>query len=69
MDTSGAFDGFMPLINDVVISGKTASITSDGELVDVYCLTLKTQEKDYIFSMVPSDMHKLYFLLMKVLSS
>lgn len=69
METSGPFDGFMPLINDVVISGKTASITSEGELVDVHCLTIKTQEKEYVFSMLPADMQKLYFLLIKVLVS
>lgn len=69
METSGPFDGFMPLINDIVISGKTASITSDGNLVDVHCLTIKTPEKEYVFSMLPPDMHKLYFLLLKVLTS
>ena len=34
MQTGGPFDGFMPMITDVIISGKTASITSDGQLVD-----------------------------------
>lgn len=68
MQTSGPFDGFMPMITDVVISGKTASITSDGQLVDVYCITIKTLEKEYVFSVLPNDLSKLYFLILKVLA-
>lgn len=69
MQTGGPFDGFMPMITDVVISGKTASITSDGQLVDVYCLTIKTIEKEYVFSVLPNDLQKLHFLILKVLMS
>lgn len=63
------FDGFMPTITDISISKPTASITSNGDLVDVHCVTIKTLEKEYIFSISPENLYKVFFLLMKVLSS
>ena len=63
------FDGFMPTITDISISRPTASITSNGDLVDVHCVTIKTLEKEYIFSISPENLYKVFFLLMKVLSS
>lgn len=63
------FDGFMPAITDISISKPTASITSNGDLVDVHCVTIKTLEKEYIFSISPENLYKVFFLLMKVLSS
>lgn len=58
----------MPTITNVVISKPTASITSNGDLLDVHCVTIKTLEKEYIFSISPNDLSKLYFLILKVLS-
>lgn len=69
MENNGMFDGFMPTITDISISKPTASITSNGDLVDVHCVTIKTLEKEYIFSISPENLYKVFFLLMKVLSS
>jgi hypothetical protein len=69
MENSGMFDGFMPTITDVSISKPTASITSNGDLLDVHCVTIKTLEKEYIFSISPEKLNKVFFLIMKVLSS
>jgi len=69
MDTNGAFDGFMPTIINITISKSTPSITSDGALLDIHCVTLKTLEKEYIFSISPDDLNKLYFLILKVLTT
>lgn len=63
------FDGFMPTITDVSISKPTASITSNGDLLDVHCITIKTLEKEYIFSISPENLSRVFFLIMKVLSS
>jgi len=32
-------------------------------------LTVKTLEKDYVFSVLPNDLQKLHFLILKVLMS
>jgi len=69
MEINGAFDGFMPTITNVTISKLTPSITSSGDLVDVHCITLKTLEKEYVFSISSDDLNKLYFLILKVLVS
>lgn len=68
MDNVNPFDGFMPTISNIVISKPTASITSNGDLLDVHCVTIKTLEKEYVFSISPNDLSKLYFLILKVLS-
>jgi hypothetical protein len=67
MSDDGIFDGFMPSITDISISKPTASITSNGDLLDVHCITIKTLDKEYVFSMQPQDLHKLYFLILKTL--
>jgi hypothetical protein len=67
MSEEGVFNGFMPTIVDVTISKETPSITSEGQLINVHCLTIKTKEKEYVFSVHPEDMRKLYFLLLKTL--
>lgn len=67
MDDSNVFDGFMPSITDISISKPTSSITTSGDLIDVHCITIKTLDKDYVFSMKPNDFQKLYFLILKVL--
>jgi hypothetical protein len=67
MSESGPFDGFMPLITDITISRPSASITSNGDLVDVHSIRVKTLEKEYVFSMRPEDLHRLYFLVLKCL--
>lgn len=69
MENNGLFDGFMPTITDVSISKPTPSITSNGDLLDVHCVTIKTLEKEYIFSISPEKLNKVFFLIMKVLSS
>jgi len=63
------FDGFMPTITDISISKPTASITSNGDLVDVHCVTIKTLEREYVFSIAPDNLSKVFFLILKVLSS
>jgi len=63
------FDGFMPTITDISISKPTASITSNGDLVDVHCVTIKTLEKEQVFSIAPDNLSKVFFLILKVLSS
>jgi len=67
MSQDGVFDGFMPAITDISISKPTPSITSEGNLVEVHCVKIKTGEKEYIFSIQPQDLQKLYFLIMKSL--
>jgi hypothetical protein len=68
MENSGVFDGFMPTIVDISISKPTSSITSSGELTNVHCITITTADKkQYVFSMSPMDLYKLYFLLIKIL--
>jgi len=67
MTTDGVFDGFMPAITDIIISKPTASITSNGDLINVHCVTIKTVDKEYVFSIQPEHMQKLYFLILKTL--
>lgn len=67
MTDDGIFNGFMPTVTDIVISKPTASITTNGDLIDVHCVTIKTLDKDYVFSMKPNDLQKLYFLILKCL--
>jgi hypothetical protein len=67
MNTDGVFDGFMPTITDVTISKETPSITSKGDLMSVHCVTIKANEKEYIFSIQPENLQKLYFLILKTL--
>jgi len=69
MENNGMFDGFMPTITDISISKPTASITSNGDLVDVHCVTIKTLEREYVFSIAPDNLSKVFFLILKVLSS
>lgn len=69
MENNGMFDGFMPTITDISISKPTASITSNGDLVDVHCVTIKTLEKEQVFSIAPDNLSKMFFLILKVLSS
>jgi hypothetical protein len=69
MENNGMFDGFMPTITDISISKPTASITSNGDLVDVHCVTIKTLEKEQVFSIAPDNLSKVFFLILKVLSS
>ncbi len=69
MDNNGMFDGFMPSVTNVSISKLTSSITSNGDLVMVHCMTVKTLEKEYIFSISSEDLAKFYFLILKTLSN
>lgn len=67
MTDDAVFDGFMPTVTDVIISKPTASITSNGDLINVHCVTIKTVDKEYVFSMQPQDLQKLHFLILKCL--
>jgi hypothetical protein len=67
MSDDGVFDGFMPAISDITISKPTASITSNGDLLNVHCITIKAADQEYIFSIQPQDLQKLYFLILKSL--
>ena len=64
MNNDGVFDGFMPAITDISISKPTPSITSNGDLINVHCITIKAADKEYVFSIQPSDLQKLYFLIL-----
>lgn len=59
----------MPTITNISISNLTPSITSNGDLMQVHCITLKTLEKEYVFSIAPDNLSKLYFLVLKVLAA
>lgn len=61
MENKNVFDGFMPTITNISISNLTPSITSNGDLMQVHCITLKTLEKEYVFSIAPDNLSKLYF--------
>jgi len=67
MSEDGVFDGFMPAITDISISKPTASITSNGDLINVHCVTIKTMDNEHVFSIQPHDLQKLYFLILKSL--
>lgn len=67
MSNDEIFDGYMPSISDISISKPTASITSNGDLVNVHCITIKAGEKQYVFSIQPQDLQKLHFLILKTL--
>jgi len=70
MDSASNFDGFMPLISNISISGITQSLGSNGELVDVNCIKVTTAEgAEFIFSITPLDLHKLSLLIVKALMS
>jgi len=69
MEDNSVFDGFMPSITDVIISKSTPSITSNGDLVEVHCVTIKTLDQEHIYSINPEDLHRLYFLILKVLAN
>lgn len=69
MENKNVFDGFMPTITNISISNLTPSITSNGDLMQVHCITLKTLEKEYVFSIAPDNLSKLYFLVLKVLAA
>ena len=59
----------MPTITNISISNLTPSITSNGDLIQVHCVTMKTLEKEYVFSIAPDNLSKLYFLILKVLAA
>jgi hypothetical protein len=64
------FDGFMPLIDGVTISSQMQSISSSGDLVNINCIKIKTVDgTEYVFSIIPEDLQKLYFLILKTLTN
>ncbi len=67
MADDGVFDGFMPAITDITISKPTPSITSNGDLTNVHCVTIKTVQHEYVFSIQPQDLQRLHFLILKSL--
>lgn len=67
MNEDGVFDGFMPAITDITISKPTPSITSNGDLLNIHCVTIKAGDKEYVFSIQPQDLQKLHFLILKCL--
>ncbi len=38
------FDGFMPMIKNITLSSSTNSLGSNGELIAVHCVTVRTVE-------------------------
>lgn len=64
------FSGFMPVINKFYISPETNSISSEGDLVSIHVIKIVTADNnEYIFSITPDVLSKLYFLILKSLSS
>lgn len=64
------FSGFMPLIDSISISAETSSISSNGELVQIHAIKITTADNtEYVFSITPADLSRLYFLILKGLIS
>ena len=62
------FDGFMPLVENIVVSAKTNSIGSDGSLIEIHCLKMILADKtEHVFSIHPNDLEKLLVTIMKAL--
>ncbi len=62
------FDGFMPMIKNITLSSSTNSLSSNGELIAVHCVTVRTVEgAEFVFSIAPYDLHRLSILIMKTL--
>ena len=60
------FDGFMPLVENIVVSAKTNSIGSDGSLIEIHCLKMILADKtEHVFSIHPNDLEKLLVTIMK----
>lgn len=69
-DNDNMFSGFMPTIDKVFISSETSSISSNGDLVNIHAVKIITMDDtEYIFSITPEVLSKLYFLILKSLSS
>lgn len=69
MSEDNVFDGFMPMIDGVNITPSISMINTDGDLVKAHSLKIKTRDGvEYIFSIDPNDLMKLFFLIMKVVN-
>ena len=67
-DDYSIFDGFMPMIKNISISSETNSIGSNGDLINIHCIKINTAEgQEFVFSIAPYDLHRLYFLITKAL--
>jgi hypothetical protein len=62
------FDGFMPLVENIVVSAKTNSIGTDGSLIEIHCIKLILVDgTEHVFSIHPNDLEKLFVTIMKAL--
>jgi hypothetical protein len=69
MSEENSFDGFMPMIDGVNITPSISMINTDGDLVKAHSLKIKTRDGvEYVFSIDPNDLMKLFFLIMKVVN-
>lgn len=62
------FSGFMPIIEDINITGETSLMTTDGSLIAAHIITLKmTNKEEVVCSMSKDKLQSLFFLLGKIL--
>ncbi len=63
------FSGFMPMISNVNVSPAGTMLSTQGELVRANTIHIVTKDGgNYVFSIDPSDLMRLVFLLFKVVS-
>jgi len=68
MDQEESFSGFMPMVDQIKLSKEMTMLGSQGELVKAHGMTIVTKDgSEYVFSIDPSDLMRLFFLTMRVL--
>jgi hypothetical protein len=69
MSEENSFDGFMPMIDGVNITPSISMINTDGDLIKAHSIKIATRDGvEYVFSIDPNDLMKLFFLIMKVVN-
>lgn len=69
MSDENAFDGFMPSLQNVEISGATSMITTDGDLLEGHTVQLSLgDDSKVVFSCTEQQLQGIFFLIMKTLS-
>lgn len=68
MSEDGLFDGFMPMIDEVILSKSTSMINTNGELVNAHSIKIKTRDGlESFYSIESENLMRLFFLIMKSL--
>lgn len=63
------FTGFMPMISNVNVSPASTMLSTQGDLIRANTINIVTKDgSNYVFSIDPSDLMRLVFLLFKVAS-